>query len=194
MPLLTTQSAKGYGFSALTAAEGDFEWIATGTTNTSSPSITFSSIPQTYKHLQIRGIGNASYGSNDYGALGIRFNSDTGTNYTRHGFRSNLGQSTPSHIALTGTTFASPTEGVFLNSTASDWMGTNVIDILDYTATDKYKTARGISGVVWTSSSGMVMFGAGMWKNTAAVTSITVYQQNANWGTGTSFALYGLKG
>jgi len=189
-----TASAKTSRFWDQTTNIGAFDWIATGTTNTSSQSIVFSSIPQTYKHLQIRGIGNASYNSNDYGALGVRFNNDSGTNYTRHGMRSNLGSSTPNHVALTGTTFASPSEGVFLNSTASNYMGTSVIDVLDYTSTVKSKTVRGLSGVVWTSSAGMVFYGSGLWLNTDPVTSITLYQQNANWGTGTSFALYGLRG
>jgi hypothetical protein len=194
MPLLQTQSAKGFGFTSATAADADFEWIATGTTNTSSPSITFSSIPQTYKHLQIRGIGNASFGSNDFGALGVQFNGDTGSNYTRHGLRSNVSGNTYSIVSITGTTFTSPSEGVFLNSASDNWMGTSVVDILDYTSTTKTKTSRGLSGVAWTGSSGMVSWGSGLWKNTNAITSITLYQQNANWGTGTSFALYGLKG
>ena len=194
MPLLTTQSSRGYGLHALNAAIGDFEWIATGTTNTSSPSITFSSIPQTYKHLQIRGIGNASGNSADFGALGVRFNNDTGSNYTRHGLRSNPGGNTYSIVSITGTTFTSPSEGVYLDSAGSVIMGTSVIDILDYTSTTKTKTSRGLSGIVWSGSGGMVFWGSGLWKNTNAVTSVTLYQQNANFGTGTSFALYGLKG
>jgi len=194
MPLLTTQSARSYGFTSVIAAAGDFDWIATGTTNTSSPSITFSSIPQTYKHLQIRGIGNASGNSADFGALGVRFNGDTGAYYTRHGLRSNVGGSTYSIVSLTGTTFTSPSEGVYLDSAGSTIMGTSVIDILDYTSTTKNKTSRGLSGIVWTGSGGMVFFGSGLWRDTSAVTSLTLYQQNANWGTGTTFALYGLKG
>jgi hypothetical protein len=73
-------------------------------------------------------------------------------------------------------------------------MGTSVIDILDYTSTTKNKTSRGLSGIVWSGSGGMVFWGSGLWKDTSAVTSLTLYQQNANFGTGTTYALYGLKG
>lgn len=197
MPLLTTQSAKSYGWSTAVASavSSDWEWIATGTGTGSSDSITFSSIPTTYKHLQIRGVANAAYGSADNGALGIRFNGDTGSNYTRQGFGGSL-SGNPGSISqyyLTGTSFAQSGEGVYLDVNGSR-MGTNIIDILDYRDTNKYKITRSISGVMVSTTRGFVGYLSGMWYNTAAVTSITVFQQNASFGTATKFALYGLKG
>lgn len=60
MPLLTLQSAKGYGFGKIqsSAEPGSFYSIATYTvgTGSSTASITFSSIPSDYKHLQLRGL------------------------------------------------------------------------------------------------------------------------------------------
>lgn len=195
MPLLTTQSAKSFGWSQSSIIASDWEWIATGNGTGSSDSITFSSIPTTYKHLQIRGVANAAYGSADNGALGIRFNGDTGANYTRQGFGGSLSgiTGTISQYYLTGTSFAQCGEGVYLDVNGSK-MGTNIIDILDYRDTNKYKTVRGISGVLVSTTRGFVGYHGSMWYNTAAVTSITVFQQNASFGTATKFALYGLKG
>ena len=60
-----------------------FESIATATGTGSNSTLTFSSIPQTYKHLQIRVMsrGNAA---TDQDNLLIRFNGDTGSNYNSH--------------------------------------------------------------------------------------------------------------
>jgi len=57
---------------------GSYESIASASGTGSSGTITFSSIPSTYTHLQIRGIGRNSYPSTQ---VNVRFNSDTGSNY-----------------------------------------------------------------------------------------------------------------
>ena len=71
----------GEGVAASTTS---FESIATVTVGSGgSSSISFSSIPSTYKHLQVRCIARSSRTQNSgYGV--IRFNSDTGTNYSYH--------------------------------------------------------------------------------------------------------------
>ncbi len=61
-----------------------YESIATASGNGSSATITFSSIPSTYTHLQIRAITRDTSALNDsYGAK-LKINSDTGSNYTSH--------------------------------------------------------------------------------------------------------------
>jgi hypothetical protein len=65
-------------------AVGDYESISTVTVGgTPATEIVFSSIPQTYKHLQIRALvrnNRAAQNSNTY----FRFNGDTGNNYAFH--------------------------------------------------------------------------------------------------------------
>lgn len=168
---------------------GDYESIATITANGTSQSLTFSSIPQTYTHLQIRGIAQASYSSNDYGSIGVRLNGDTGSNYTRHGIKGN-GTSATS-FGITSTTFAECGDGAYLNTGTT--VGTSVITILDYTNTNKNTTVRGFSGTD-NNGIGSIALGSGLWLNTAAITSVTIYQQNANFTDKTTFALYGIKG
>ena len=83
----TLGNASAYGYRSFAAADtGSFESIATATGTGSSSTITFSSIPSTYTHLQIRGIGKSvlsTPASSDYAKM--YFNGDTSTaNYYAH--------------------------------------------------------------------------------------------------------------
>ena len=173
----------------LFAPSGAYDSIATLTANGTSQSLTFSSIPQTYTHLEIRGIGQAAYSSNDYGAIGVRFNGDTSGNYTRHAITGS--GAAVSAYGLTGTTFAECGNGAYLNTGST--VGSSVISILDYSNVNKYTTTKGFSGTD-NNGIGAVSFTSGLWLNTAAVTSVTVFQQNANFTSKTTYALYGIKG
>lgn len=185
-PILTGVIASGISGNL---AVGAYEPIATLTASGSSQELTFSSIPQTYTHLEIRGIGQASYSSNDWGTVGVRFNGDSSSNYTRHALN---GQgSSASSYGITGTTYADCGNGAYLNSTST--VGASIITILNYTDTSKNKVAQGFSGVD-NSGIGAVGLASGVWAGTSSITSITVYQQNANFTNKSTYALYGIKG
>jgi hypothetical protein len=167
---------------------GSFVSIASASGTGSSQSITFSDIPQTYKHLQIRGIGQApGYANNDEGSVGIRINGDTSGNYTRAQFSAN--GSTLGSSILISTTFAETGSGAFLNS--GNTVASSIIDILNYTS-NTFKSIRGIGGCD-RNGGGSLVSASGLWRNTAAITSITVFQQNANFGTKSFYALYGIE-
>jgi hypothetical protein len=169
-----------------------FESIQTITVGSATPSVTFSSIPSTFKHLQVRSINRDStsaYVSND---LYMNFNGDTGSNYSVHRLYGtgssvavdNVVNSTYMLIGQQATSLATST--IF---------GANVIDILDYTDTNKNKTARGLGGVDLNGNTdGRIMFQSGLWRNTTSVTSITFRAATGNLAVGSSFALYGIKG
>lgn len=183
-------------FASSGAIPGSYEQIATATGTGSSPTITFSSIPQGYTHLQIRGIGSAAYGSTqDYGNAGLRFNGDSANNYTFHIMRGyhdgttaylQTGNSAAFSYGLVGIAHLSPS----MNSLSAGM----IFDILDYTNTNKFKTMRGLAGVdgLRNTSAG-IQFGSSVWRSTSAITSIDVYQSNGNWFSNTKFALYGIK-
>jgi hypothetical protein len=175
------------------AASGAYDSIAAGVGNGSATAITFSSIPSTYTHLQVRLIvrGTRSFSSEQ---LYIRLNGDSGNNYTYHYFQ---GDGTGAGTGYsTGTTVYLVNQFPAANENANIYSA-SVIDVLDYTDTNKNTTMRGASGydnngntavtnsTVWNSS--------GLWMNTAAVTSLTVLSNGA-FTTGTSVALYGIKG
>jgi hypothetical protein len=165
---------------------GDYESISTVTVGSGGAStITFSSIPSTYQHLQIRGIDCGQTGSS-YGYTSIRLNSDSGSNYSRH--------------LLWGTGAAANAYGdssqnlmqIISSSHSSTYFAGVVVDLLDYANTNKYKTVRSLAGVDQ-NGAGAIVLGSSVWQNTSAITSITLLP-NTLFQQYTQYALYGIKG
>lgn len=181
-------SVKAFGWGSLVAS-GSYESIATTTVGSGGAAdVTFSSIPATYTHLQIRYIAqSAGYGR-------IQFNSDTtGANYYSH-YLSGTG-SAVSAGDLPGSTYSSLVWTIQNFSTTTSTFNTGIIDILDYTSTNKNKTVRILQGVD-KNGSGDVEFTSGLWSATpAAITTIKLFPHASNtWLQYTQFALYGIKG
>ena len=159
-----------------------------------SASASFTSIPATYTHLQLRWIGRASQANTGLGVY-MRINNNTGSNYARHWLRGN-------GSAASAATSASTTEislgGVPGSSSPSGMFGAGIIDILDYTNTNKYKTIRSMQGTNQntTADDNMFFVSGFMFANTNAVTQIDVIADSGGVGfvEYSSFALYGLKG
>jgi hypothetical protein len=171
------------------ASVGSYDSIATAIGTGSSGTITFSSIPSTYKHLQIRALARGTFADNNT-YPDVRFNGDTGSNYSWHILDGN-GSSASAGGAANQTSAGVPTFTAG-NSTANIF-GVMVMDILDYTNTNKNKTVRYLGGHDQ-NGAGILRFGSGAWRNTAAITSITFTVSSQNWATNTQFALYGIKG
>ena len=149
--------------------------------------ITFSSIPATYTHLQIRGIVRTSA----VAEIRMQFNGDTASNYSWH----EMASTGTARNANNGT--SSPRISIaYWNgfpSTASTF-GPLVLDILDYTNTNKYKTTRAISGYD-ANGTGGVTFSSGNWRNTSAITDIKLFNDSTyTFEQYSQFALYGIKG
>ena len=168
---------------------GVFESITTTTLSTATSSVAFSSIPETYKHLQIRGIARSSRAAFASDPLLIQVNSDTATNYSWH-YLVGDGSSASSNA---GATQSSMTNYLIANNTVSNVFGAFVIDVLDYANTNKYKTFRSLMGVD-NNGAGWIALNSGNWRSTSAITSITLTAQNGNLMQYSSFALYGIKG
>jgi hypothetical protein len=171
-----------------------YESISTTTVGAGGvSSVTFSSIPSTYTHLQIRGIARANTGGNtNTVGLDMQFNSDTGANYSTSHVLYGTGSS-----ALAAASAASQTNGTAVNYTGSaqtaSVFGVFVIDILDYANTNKYKTIRGLGGSDSNDTNGIVTFRSFAWMSTSAISSITlgITKDLAQYS---SLALYGIKG
>ena len=187
-------SVKGFGWGGLVTptSVNSYESIATITVGSggSGGNVTFSSIPQTYKHLQIRALVRSTTGASPENLAYIRFNGDSGSNYAHHFL---LG--TGAVAASTGQ--ASITSIPLIDSSNGDTLANvfaaTVADILDYTDTSKNTTARSIAGLD-TNGNGAVFLCSGLWMNTAAVTSITVVPEKTAFAEYSSIALYGIKG
>jgi len=175
-------------------AVGDYESIATVTVGGGgSSSIDFTSISGTYKHLQIRYISRCS--RSDIGdSIGLQFNGDTGSNYTRHYMDGNNGVIYVG--ASTSQTLSNSAYGAAAN-TAANCFGAGVIDILDYASSNKTKTIRVLAGVEDnTAAAGDITLRSGLWFATpAAITSIKLLATSGtqNFVQYSTFALYGVK-
>lgn len=174
------------------AVLSSFESIATATGTGSSGTITFSSIPSTFKHLQIRAIVKTD-STSVLGVGNLAFNGDTGTNYTRHRIYGD-GASVVADGTTAATSIVGAAWGAGSPTGATNIVGPSVIDILDYTNSSKYKTVRFIGGRDYNDTNGFIVVGSGLWLNTNAVTSITfTVTGGTNFTTQTTFALYGIK-
>jgi len=166
---LANGSAYGYRTLAAAGAPGAFESIATAT-GSGQTSVTFSSIPSTYKHLQIRIIARDNSGNGGgSGALRLRFNGDTSSVYDRH------------HLSGNG---SSPSVGSDINSN-------------DFSLDALMMGGRLINGNNTNNTFGneFIRLQSGCWRNTSAISSIELYISNGSgYETGTRISLYGIKG
>ena len=170
------------------AVPGDYQSIATTTVGAGgAASISFTSIPATYQHLQIRAIGRSSNTVED--SL-YRFNSDTGANYALH-----LLVGDGSTAASYSSTSATSMKGAPYLTGNTSIFGAGVTDILDYANTNKYKTLRSLTGYDNNGGSfAQIQFYSGLWQSTSAITSITITPTAGTYVQYSQFALYGIKG
>jgi hypothetical protein len=158
--------------------------IATVTVS-SGTSVSFTSIPSGYSSLQIRFAFSTA--SNSGASPYYQFNLDSGSNYNTHYLEGTGSAASAGSNSGTGIYFSSLSVG---NSLTSPNVG--IIDIADYANTSKYKTARNFSGSNANGSTAEgVWLGSGLWRNTAAITSIT-FTNGSAFTSGTTFALYGV--
>lgn len=156
--------------------------LATTTLGSAASSVTFSSIPATYKDLIIVANTKTSRTAFDQDGLFIRLNGDTSNHsrVTMLGRQSEILSDTASSL------------GVPLAGNAGQ-LGTILIQIMDYSATDKHKTVLVRSNQNSPSVSGVVSATAGRWASTSATTSVVlVPEAGPNFVAGSTFSLYGV--
>ena len=159
--------------------------IATLSGTGSSGTISFTSIPSTYKHLQFR-IYSLSTGTGDWAFTTLN-NDTTAANYRQHRIWGN------------GTSAASQSNSgsaaVMYNfiSGSTTHPSTGVIDILDYANTNKNKTMRTLFG--WdTNGAGEVDLVSGLYIASPAINRVDFILQSSSFAASTRIALYGIKG
>jgi hypothetical protein len=170
-----------------------YESIASVNAVGGETSVTFSSIPSTYKHLQVRCLSKDSYvsGTAEVTTAIMAINGDnTGANYKYHYLQ---GDGTAASAAASGTAVTQIWAGSYGATSA---YAASIIDIHDYASTTKNKTIRSVAGgelnVVNTNSKSFLF--SGLWINTAAITSLRFDALVSGFAAGSTFALYGIKG
>ena len=157
-----------------------YDLLDSTTLASSASSVTFSSISQDYRDLvlvfEIKGATTNAYS-------GIRFNGDSGSNYGYVNMRGNGS----SALSSSGT-LNNGTAGAVFSEASTTESATAVVQIMDYSATDKHKTF-----LTRDKSVGITSASAVRWANTSAITSVQVLDTGgANYAVGSTFYLYGI--
>lgn len=155
-----------------------YDLIASNVLTSSASSVTFSSIPATYRDLVL--VMQPSASSSNSGMAG-RVNNDSGSNY-------NIVRMYGTGSSSASNSYTAQSSFDFGNSSAADG-DLHIIQFMDYSATDKHKTilcrfnnAAGGFPSVWAY--------AQRWANTAAINTIVI--SSGTIGSGSTFYLYGI--
>jgi hypothetical protein len=158
-----------------------YEMIATTTLGSATANVTFTSIPATYTDLVL--VSTFSVVSNSY--TGFQFNSDTGANYSSTNLFGNGTSATSDRLTNDNNiyfgNYSSQKSGRILQSN---------INIMNYSNTTTYKSSL----IRYTDAGEVTSASVGLWRSTAAINSIKIFQTNAtNIASGSTFTLYGIK-
>lgn len=184
---LTTNGLTGTKYDTVSADNYYMEPIATTLLASSQSSISFTNIPQGYKHLQVRAFGKSTTTSDQ--DLYWRYNGDTSASYSIHYL---LGNGSGAFAAGAANNTLIRANSTLVRSTYTSVYGAVVIDILDYANPYKNKTSRHLGGSE-NNTSGQIILDSGCWYNTAPITSILFYPSSGNFDTYSRISLYGLK-
>jgi hypothetical protein len=150
--------------------------LANVTLGSAASSVTFGSIPNTYRDLIIVGTGLSSTAA----GVRARFNADSGTNYSRVLMFGDGSSATSSS--------ASGLNNIQIGRFDGTTIANFVCSIMDYSATDKHKTLL----TRYNSSAVLTAALVGRWGNTAAINSVLIIPESGTFNSGSTFALYGV--
>ena len=157
--------------------------LATETLSGTATDVTFSSIPATYRDLILVFAGE---GTNTVQNTYLRFNSDTGSNYSNVDMQGNGSSASSVSATTTGAWF------LITGETLGQEQSNAISQIMDYSATDKHTTllTRANSN---NPTGATVDATASRWANTSAVTSVQVFVTSGSFAAGCTFSLYGIE-
>jgi hypothetical protein len=170
------------------------EALATSYLEADAASVTFSVIPATYEHLQIRVSGRHAHSGSGGRNINLRFNGDTGANYSTHYMYAYNGNNKAAN-KYAGQTYVyggGRLTGPYTPSRSN--FAATTIDILDYANANKNTTMTQTYGIVDDYQNGFQLgTGSALWVDTAAITSILLYPDGgSDFVRGTEITLYGL--
>ena len=174
-----------------------FESIATVTLGSDTNSVTFNSIVGTYQHLQVRILARDTATGVGY-HLKWRFNSDSGTNYPSHALQGDGASATAA--GYTGLSYGTAVNLFTTASHTNNNFSAIIMDILDYSSSSKNKTVRVFGGYDNNGAAsggggdGVIGLDSSVWLSTSAITSLVFTSDGVNYKSGSTFALYGIKG
>jgi len=198
MPILGTVASQ---FSGKPFAVASFESIATVTVGSGgSASVSFTSIPATYTHLQVRYLAQSNRATYNFDEIYLdRINTSTSLNTATHRLYGGLVSPGTTPVADGFANYDGVYIGFIGTTVVSNTFGVGVIDILDYTNTNKNKTFRALAGAdtngFTASYAPAPSLMSGFIDSTSAITSFRLRPVTGTLFTQYShFALYGIKG
>jgi hypothetical protein len=175
-------SSTGTGTAWVSQGSGSITKISEVVLGSDTPTISFSSVPQTYRHLKLFVAGRSSVNSDVY----LQFNGDTGANYDGYFF----------YNGGTGSTYATSQAQfgfVAVGSAPANQAGVFELTIFDYARTTWLKNSVAMCSKKETSGSGFVVQVGATWNSTAAITDIVMgLVGGGNLIAGTIVELYGV--
>jgi len=159
--------------------------LATNTLASATASVTFSSISGSYTDLRV--VLQVKNSVGDGYATQLQYNSDTATNYSWVGAAGYAGSSANS---FRGTSVAIQKVG-FTSATSGNAWTPITIDIFNYANATTYKSCLSRSSSIDTNQ--YTLMTAGLWRSTAAITSLTFTSESSGtFAAGSTFTLYGI--
>lgn len=170
-------------------------FFSIATTEVSSPVsyVEFTSVPNTYKYLQIRMVGRGTASSNYY-TTQITFNGDTTASYAGAEIYTGGTGVTVSNTVSDNSISYGPFGPAALN--AANFYGIGTIDIYGYNDTNMNTTVSSWSGFEpnrTTDPTGYILERFGTWFKTNTVSTIRLTVNSGNWAQYSRFSLYGMK-
>ncbi len=163
-----------------------YEALASQTLGSAASSVEFTSISGNYTDLVLvcfeRGSDNSASGN-------LRFNSDTGSNYSRTRLLGFSGGALSSRDSSQTSILAGSST---LNNATSGIFATTIHQIMSYSNGNVYKTVLSSAADPGNTDS-RVHRVVGLWRNTAAITTVTYLHASANFAAGSTFSLFGIK-
>lgn len=179
-----------HGMPAAPAASA-MSQIANSVLGSAAASVTFSSIPGTFNHLQLMGQARstAAAASDEFA---VQLNGDTGSNYLRQSMFGNGSGSASASIATTSSSWTCGTGDLAGATATAGFTGLLYMSIPLYAGTTWAKTVNWHSGLDDSLVHSIVAL-TGTWNSTAAVTSVKVFALSGpNFAAGSAFYLYGV--
>jgi len=166
-----------------------YEPIATYTVGTAVASYTVSSIPATYTDLKVVINAHSSLSPSQDSLWSIKFNGDTGNNYSTVLIR---GNGSSASTLLQNATSPSRIGWALTDGAGANYYGLIILDIFSY-AGSTFKNYLSTNAADF-NGGGFVSRIVGLWSSTSAITSFTLTDNNAaNISVGTTITLYGIK-
>ena len=197
MPILGIMASQMSG--KLWQPDGAFDSLATITVGSGGvASVEFAGIPNTYKHLQIRGITQSNrpiYTTDNLNFQVGNGSIDTGANYSKHSIFTDY--QSGSVVYADANVNSTDMGNAYTTTVVANAFGAFIIDILDYANTSKYKTARVLSGADGNGSvlgyNPSVGLASGSWRSTSSITNVRLTLFLSTLNQYSTFSLYGIK-